>query len=136
VSTCKPARSQEDLLGRLRATFADQAADLEAYFHAGPRPQRRLGQAGARLEDQFRLVLGPRALDAIAARMDRGEAAAGTGMARKQLRDVALELTMWEVCQGLREEDAAVELPGETFKAHGVFMREQLAEFLEATRRR
>jgi hypothetical protein len=97
MNTRKSAQLQEDLLSHLQATFADRAADLEAYFHAGPRSQRCLGPAGTKLEDQFRLVLGPRALDAIVARMDRAEATAGTRMTRKQLRDVALELMMWEV---------------------------------------
>src|SRR5437762_1195605 len=104
--------------------FAGLTADLEAYFHVGPRSQWCLGQAGTRLENQFRLVLGPKTLDAIAAHMDRDEAIANTILTRKQLRAVALELMMWEVHQGLREEDVALEcdevkavkLSGETFQ--------------------
>jgi hypothetical protein len=112
-------------------TFTDLAADLKAYFHAGPR-----SQAGTRLEDEFRLVLGPKTLDAIVAYMDQDEAIASTNRTRKQLRGVALELMMWEVYQRLREEEAAVKLSGGIFKAHVGFMQEQLAEFLESTHRR
>jgi hypothetical protein len=117
-------------------TFAALCSDLQAYFDDGPRLRRWLGQAGTRLEDQFRTLLGPKALDSIIARMDRDKPTANTAMTRKQLRDAALELMMWEIYQGAREGDAAVKRSGETFKAHAGFMQEQLAEFLEATRRR
>jgi hypothetical protein len=136
LNTCKSAQLQEDLLRHLQGAFADRTADLEAFFQGGPWSQWRLGPADTKLENQFRLELGTKALDAIAARMDRNEATAASNMTRKLLRDVAVELMMWEVYQGLREEDAAVELSGETFKAHAGFMQEQLAESLEATHRR
>lgn len=95
--------------------FADLAPDLEAYFHAASWSRRYPRQAGSRLEEEFRLVLGPEALDAIVACMEQDEATTSTNMSRKRLRGVALELMMWEVLQGLQEEDAAVTgvmLPG------------------------